>query len=121
MIDIITCITDRDIIGVVEQKKMLWRIEDELNFFKNYVKDKTLIVGERTWSTMKNGGYKDVIVLNRENINDIDKLIKKKKNYAVCGGKYIYDLFLSKYTFGIDKVVVSVLNNGHYQKPYMMR
>lgn len=85
-----------------------WHIKKDLQFFKSFTKDKTLIVGANTFKTLPELPGRDMIVLTRGNedfegkesykiVHSIEELrpyILDEKVHVVIGGARVYNLLL---------------------------
>lgn len=94
--------------GIGKNDKLVWNIPDEMKYFLNIVKDKTIIVGRKTYDKLPKSFIKshEIYVISNslqqhnENISyhtleSIIKLIKDeyKKEYYLIGGGMLYETF----------------------------
>ena len=108
MINLIWAMDENQLVGIDD--KIPWHIKEDLVYFKNKVKGKTVLMGDTTYFSLK-GYYKDkplpygtIFVASIDKslkledatvINDIDQFIKNYKDELwVCGGATIYKLSL---------------------------
>lgn len=92
------------------QNDLIWRIKEDLTFFKNTTMDSYIIMGRNTYDSMpKNLKGRSYIVLSRDNkfnlespkivhrnVNETLSFISHEKDskFWVVGGGIIYNLFL---------------------------
>jgi len=119
MITLIWAQTKKGIIGY--KNSLPWKIKEEMQFFINYTKQKTILMGRNTWESLQkkplpnrknivltskslNFNHKDVIA-----INNLDFFLNNFKNdeeeLIIIGGRKIYD---SSIAFA-NKLVISFI------------
>lgn len=97
------------------QNDLIWRIKEDLTFFKNTTMDSYIIMGRKTYDSMpKNLKGRRYIVLSRDNnfVLDSPKIVHhnvdetlsfvsqaKDSKFLVVGGGAIYNLFLPYVSF----------------------
>lgn len=97
------------------QNDLIWRIKEDLTFFKNTTMDSYIIMGRKTYDSMpKNLKGRRYIVLSRDNnfVLDSPKIVHhnvdetlsfvsqdKDSRFLVVGGGAIYNLFLPYVSF----------------------
>lgn len=89
--------------------KLLWKLSNDLKFFKEITLGKTIVMGRKTFESLPGKlPNRKHIVLSRskyksddidiEYVNDIDQLLKRLKqseeDVFIIGGAEIYDLFM---------------------------
>jgi len=133
MITMVAAVSSNGVIGDSKTNKMPWHCSEELKFFKSETMGKTLIMGRTTAESVGKLPGRDAIVLSRnkhytlegfETMSMDNFLYEYEKNpekeYMVCGGREIYELFLDY----ADYSIVSTLNfpaEGDVYLPVMNR
>lgn len=106
MINLIWAMDINWLIG--KENKLPWRYQEDINYFKTMVKDKTVLMGDKTYESLK--GYyqkkpfpfKDYYIASLDEtyqgdhiVRDIDTFLSQYQNELwVIGGSKIYELSL---------------------------
>ena len=112
----IVCVGKDNIIGAQSAtgNGLLWKIKEELLYFKSVTIGHTLLFGANTAKYVPVDLMKkdrEVIILRSSmNIKELlDKLSSENKTIFVCGGKKIYEYFLENFEF--DEIYLSVIKD----------
>ncbi|OON94394.1 MAG: diacylglycerol kinase [Candidatus Epulonipiscioides saccharophilum] len=102
MISMIAAVANNGVIGM--DNNLPWRIKEDLAFFKRMTKNKTVIMGRKTFESIGKplAGRKNVVLTSTANIKDTEVVnnftqtleIAKLDNAFIIGGAKIYELFL---------------------------
>ena len=90
--------------GIGEKNKLPWYIPEDLKNFKKITKNKTIIMGRKTWESLpkKPLPRRKNIVLSRTSIKNVEcynsiasclKAIKTENDVFIIGGREIYKQF----------------------------
>ena len=127
-INIIFAISKNNAIG--KNGKLPWNIKEDLSHFRKTTignGNNAIIMGRKTWESIGSKSLKNrynIIIssksiqnnnINCSSFNNVDNCLdfcKKKKfnNIWIIGGSTIYSLFLNKYKFLINKLVVTYID-----------
>lgn len=123
MITLIWAQSKNNVIG--KENKLPWHIKEEMLFFVEYTKNKTVLMGRNTWESLTKkplpnrqnivitsrtikGSFENLIVSNNLE-NEIIKYIDSKEELVVIGGKLIYDQTINV----ANKLVISIINSEY--------
>lgn len=130
-INIIFAISKNNAIGI--NGKLPWYIKEDLKHFKKTTTgngNNAIIMGRKTWNSIGSKPLKNRhnIIISKSNTNNnnnnynffdnIDKSLMycREKNFDeiwIIGGSSIYSLFLNKYKFLINKLVVTFIDENY--------
>ncbi len=98
----IVAIANNGVIGM--DNNLPWRIKEDLAFFKRMTKNKTVIMGRKTFESIGKPlvGRKNVVLTSAAKIKDVEVVdsftkalaIAKMDDAFIIGGARIYELFL---------------------------
>lgn len=119
MLKLILCLDNKN--GMAKNGSIPWKIQDELEHFKNVTSSHIVVMGRITFETMKkpladrkNIIFSNTIKVNSYNIetsNDISYIIKlsKEQDVFIVGGKKLAMLFMPY----IDEIILSKINKSY--------
>lgn len=130
-IKLIACIDENGIIGKKNQNKMLWKLPEDLNHFKEKTENNVVVMGFNTFVSLDLKFLKNrynIVLVNRptrfvnrsdgefisiKNFN-IDKIKERfpDKDIWIIGGLSIYNEFINK----VDEIWLSVINKSYKAK-----
>ncbi len=95
MISIIAALSKNNVIG--ENNSLCWKIKEDIKWFKKKTIHKTVIMGRKTWKSIKKPLKKRINIIVSKNVEEKKKYIFKKKNTKVIFAKSIIQaLYIAK-------------------------
>ena len=103
-ISIIACVGKKRELG--KNNDLIWHLPNDLKYFKNVTKGKTIIMGRKTFESLPGvlPNRRNIVLTKREDLidgvevfHDVDSVlenIKEEKEVFVIGGANIYQQFL---------------------------
>lgn len=111
--------------GIGKNNTIPWYIPNDLKFFRKITDKSIIIMGRKTWDSIKNKPLKDRINVVLSNtlqtdgtfdvINDLKLFLSKKYEYPVyiIGGSYLYNEVLSNFSNLIKTIYITHINNNY--------
>ncbi|MCS7317456.1 MAG: dihydrofolate reductase [Candidatus Dojkabacteria bacterium] len=136
-INMIVSFSKYGIIGF--QNNIPWYVPEDLKFFKQKTEFHCVLMGRKTWESLPSKPLSNRIhyVVSSQTFSDsqlnknvycftnIDEAIyhwkqnfSSEKDLWVCGGQSIYDLFLEKRFYILNKVYTSIIHEDVYGDKY---
>jgi thymidylate synthase len=100
--------------GIGKNGVLPWKNPTEMKIFKEKTLNKTILIGRKTYDSIKNGlKNRDVLIASKKT-KSIDFIVsdckEREVDLMVCGGGEIYEYVLKNYK--VDKIHLSVLNDS---------